>query len=146
MSEQFIHNEILIKAPIASVWQALVDPAMTQQYMYGCEVICDWQIGSPILWRGVQDGVVYVKGHLAELEEEKVFAFTVFDPLASYEDIPANYLTATYTLAEEEDHTKLTVTQGDYSKVADGQKRYEDSLAQGGWGAVLEQIQQLVEE
>ena len=141
----YIENEIVINASPQQVWQALVDPSVTPKYMFGCEVLCDWQPGSPILWKGVADGVVYVKGDLVSFEKPKKFAFTVFDPNAKYEDIPINYLTATYTLEEQNSGTLLKVSQGDYQTVAEGQQRYDDTLAQGGWAAVLQGIKQVVE-
>lgn len=146
MQDLFTKDEIRINAPASSVWKTLVDPEKTKHYMFGCKVICDWQIGSPILWKGAEDGVIYVTGTLLALEKEKIFSFTTFDPNATYEDIADNYLTATYTLHEHGDFTTLTVTQGDYSIVADGQKRYEDTIAAGGWSAVLKQIKKLCEK
>lgn len=146
MAALFTEDTIKINATMSEVWDALVNPEKTKQYMFGCEVVCNWQVGSPLLWKGAQDGVVYVKGKLVKLENEKVFAFTTFDPSASYEDIEANYLTATYALKKEGQHVILTVTQGDYSTVADGDKRYKDTLDQGGWSSVLEQIKEMLEE
>ena len=142
---RYIEDELLIHAPTSRVWDALVNPEKTQQYMYGCEVVSDWNVGSPVLWKGAVDGVVYVKGNLVILDEERALAFTLFDPHASYPDVPENYLTATYTLQPEGDTTHLTVTQGDFATVAEGDKRYEDSQAQGGWSAILSAIKELVE-
>ena len=141
----YIENEIIINASPQQVWQALVDPAVTPTYMFGCAVICDWLPGSPIHWKGVADGVVYVKGNLVSLDKPKRFAFTVFDPNAKYADVPENYLTATYTLSQHNTGTRLQVTQGDYETVAAGKQRYDDTLAQGGWQAVLDGIKQVVE-
>ena len=145
MSKLYTEDEVFIKAPVSKVWEALIDPEMTKQYMFGCEVECDWKPGSPVIWRGAEDGVEYVKGHLVQFEKEKCFAFTTFDPHAEYEDIPENYLTATYTLSSDHNGTTLKVTQGDYAAVAEGQKRYEDTIAQGGWGSVLAQIKAILE-
>ncbi len=141
----YTENEILIHAPVSEVWDTLMNPEKTKQYMYGCEVVSNWEIGSPVVWKGAADGVVYVKGTLVALEKERIFAFTTFDPNDSYQDIPENHLTATYTLQPQGDATLLVVTQGDYAAVADGNKRYEDTMAQGGWGSVLEAIKQVVD-
>ena len=141
----YTENEITIDAPVSEVWDTLTNPEKTKHYMYGCEVVSDWKIGSSVLWKGAEDSVVYVKGTLVALEEEKVFSFTTFDPNGTYEDVPENYLTATYTLRPEGNSTFLKVTQGDYAAVAEGDKRYEDTVAQGGWGSVLEAIKKLVE-
>jgi len=37
---------VKINAPVARVWQALVDPHMIKQYMFGTDVVTDWQEGS----------------------------------------------------------------------------------------------------
>jgi len=143
-----VQNTIDIKAPAAKVWDALVNPAQTKKYMFGCETVSDWKIGSELLWKGVFDGIeiVAVKGKIADLQPEKRLVYTTIDPNGSYADVPENYLTVTYTLSENNGVTNFTVTQGDYSKVADGQKRYEDTVAGGGWESILVEIKKLVEE
>lgn len=146
MDTLFTHDQIRIQAPPTAVWDALTNPTLTPAYMFGCEVLSEWKVGSTILWKGKEDGVLYVKGRIVTLEPEKKLAFTVFDPNASYEDIPANYLTATYTLEAAQGTTLLTVTQGDYAAVEDGAHRYRDTLAQGGWSSVLESIKNLLEQ
>ena len=145
METLYTEDEIQIMAPVSKVWKTLIDPKMTKKYMFGCEVACDWQIGGPILWKGAEDGIVYVKGKLVSFEKERLFSFTTFDPNDTYEDIPENYLTATYTLKPEGEVTTLRVTQGDYATVAEGKKRYEDTIAAGGWSAVLKEIKTMLE-
>ena len=50
----------------------------------------------------------------------------------------------TYTLTRLGDRsTKLEITQGDFSKVENGQKRYQDSL---GGSEILEKIKLLAEQ
>ncbi|GJM28493.1 MAG: ATPase [Cyclobacteriaceae bacterium] len=141
----FTDDSIIINAPVSTVWDALINPELTKQYMFGCEAKCSWKVGDPIEWIGSEDGVVYVKGSLVTFEPNKRFAFTVFDPHGSYADIPENYLTATYTLTPEGGNTHLNVIQGDYEKVAEGNKRYQDTMDQGGWNGVLESLKKIVE-
>ena len=145
MKTQYIEAEQVINASPTQVWDLLTNPERTPAYMFGCTVLCDWQVGSPMIWRGQADGVDYIKGSLVGLEPEKKLAFTVFDPLASYPDVPENYLTVTYTLSLVDGGTHLHVRQGDYALVAEGAKRYEDTQAQGGWSAVLKKIKELAE-
>ena len=122
-----IVNQIDIKAPASSVWDALTNPEMTKQYMFGCETISDWEIGSSLLWQGEYEGkkMVFVKGQIKELVPFKLLSYTVIDPNGSIPDIPENYLTVTYELVQKEGSTLLTVTQGDYNKVAEGARRFE---------------------
>jgi uncharacterized protein YndB with AHSA1/START domain len=144
----FIKNSISINAGAKKVWDALTDPEQTKKYMFGCEAISDWRIGSPLLWRGMYEGkeVVFVKGSIVELKPEKFLAYTTFDPHSAIEDIPENYLTVTYDLSFDNGKTTLTVTQGDYATVAEGERRYADSYNGGeGWNPILQAIKKLVE-
>lgn len=147
--ELVIKNTISIKAPASKVWDALVNPEQTKKYMFGCETVSDWKPGSTLLWRGNWEGkeMVFVKGAIVSIEPEKFLAYTVIDPLnTAIEDIPENYLTVTYSLVSANGDTLLTVTQGDYSKVAEGEKRYNDSYNNGeGWNPILQQIKALAE-
>jgi uncharacterized protein YndB with AHSA1/START domain len=43
---------ISINVPIAKAWDALVNPEMTKQYMFGTNVVSNWEVGSPIVWKG----------------------------------------------------------------------------------------------
>jgi len=117
--------------------------------MFGCETVSDWQPGSPLLWQGEFEGkpMVFVKGHIVRIEPGRHLEYTVFDPNGEIEDIPKNYLTVTYDLAGEDGHTKLTVTQGDYDTVADGERRYKESYNGGeGWNPILVKVKEQVED
>lgn len=144
-----IKNSISIKAPKAKVWDALVNPEQTKKYMFGCEPVTDWKPGSELLWNGVDDGklITFVKGKIVEIRPEEYLAYTVIDPNnTNVPDIPENYLTVTYSLEEKNGETKFSVTQGDYSTVADGQSRYDDTMKVGGWQTLLDVIKLLIEE
>ncbi len=148
MSELIIKNTITINAPAAKVWDALVNPQHTKIYMFGCETISDWKVGSPLLWQMLYEGkdFVAVKGNIVAIEPNTYLAYTVIDPNSAIADIPENYLTVTYQLVNDNDKTLLTVTQGDYSKVAEGDRRYNEAYNNGeGWNPILIQIKNLVE-
>jgi uncharacterized protein YndB with AHSA1/START domain len=143
-----VQNKILINAPASKVWDALTNPQQTKKYMFGCETVSDWKKGSPLLWKGSYEGkeMVFVKGIIADIQPGKFLAYTTIDPNGSLADIPENYLTVTYDLTTENGQTALTVTQGDYSKVADGENRYKETYNNGeGWNPILVQIKSLVE-
>ncbi|WP_333819822.1 SRPBCC family protein [Ohtaekwangia sp.] len=145
--ELIVRNSIQINAPVARVWDALTNPEQTKKYMYGCEALSDWKPGSPLIWKGIFDGkeLVAVKGNIVDIRENEYLAYTTIDPNMGLEDIPENYATVTYTLADNNGKTNLTVTQGDFAKLANGQQRYEDATREGGWGPLLEEIKKLVE-
>jgi uncharacterized protein YndB with AHSA1/START domain len=145
----FIKNNITIKAPAAKLWDWLVQPEKTKQYMFGCETVSDWKKGSQLFWKGQYEGkeVIYVEGRIVDIRPGKHLSYTVIDPNATFPHIPENYLTVTYDLEEKNGQTTFKVSQGDYSKVADGEKRYQESYNNGeGWNPILVQIKELVEK
>ena len=149
MSEPMIvRSSIHIQAPASKVWEALTSAELTKKYMFGCAAISDWQVGSPLLWKGVFNGaeIVAVKGNVVDFQPFHRLAFTTFDPNSAIEDIPENYVTATYTLTEADGGTLLEVSQGDFATVADGERRYNETDNNGqGWTPILVEIKKLVE-
>ncbi len=147
-TKKSVTNTITINAPAADVWDALVNPAKTKVYMFGCETVSDWKVGSDLLWRGNYEGkeMVFVKGKIKSIEPNKQLVYTVFDPFASYPDIPENHLNVTYKLEQQGQQTILTVIQDGFEGAAEGEKRYEDVYNKGeGWNPILVQIKALVE-
>jgi uncharacterized protein YndB with AHSA1/START domain len=148
MSEQLIiKNDIEINAPISKVWDALINPEQTPKYMYGCKAVSDFTVGSSLEWNATVEGKVttYVTGNIVSFEPEKLLEYTTFDPFGKYEDIPENYLTVKYNLSTKNGVTLFTVTQGDYSMVANGEERYNEAIKEGGWSSILTEIKNLVE-
>jgi uncharacterized protein YndB with AHSA1/START domain len=148
-NQLIVKSSVLIHAPAVKVWDVLTNPEQTKKYMFGCEAISDWKPGSDLRWKGNYEGkeMIFVKGKIVEIQPEKYLAYTTIDPNSGMEDIPENYLTVTYDLSEENGRTVLNVTQGDYSKVADGEKRYRETYNNGeGWNPILAEIKKLAED
>jgi uncharacterized protein YndB with AHSA1/START domain len=144
----FVKNSIIIQASTATVWDALVNPQQTKKYMFGCETESDWKVGSALLWTGEYEGkvMVFVKGHIVDIQPEKRLVYTTIDPNSTIDDVSENYLTVTYELSEEEGNTVLNVSQGDYATVAEGERRYKEAFNEGeGWNPILVEIKKLVE-
>ena len=145
-----VKNIISINASKSKVWNALIDPEQTKKYMFGCETVSDWKPGSTLLWKGTYESkeMIFVKGHVIDIQSEKLLSYTVIDPNnPAVPDIPENYLTVTYNLKEANGQTVLTASQGDFSKVKDGEKRYKEVYNNGdGWNPILVQIKKLAEK
>lgn len=144
----FISNQINIHAPIDVVWNALTNPTETKKYMFGCEAVSEWTAGSTLVWNGTYEAkeMTFVIGRIVNIIPKKYLAYTTFDPNSSLPDVPENYLTVTYTLKELNDSTILEVTQGDYSLVGDGEKRYNEAFNKGeGWNPILKAIKNMLE-
>ena len=146
-NQLMITNSITINAPAEKVWDALINPEQTKKYMFGCETVSDWKPGSELLWKGNYEGkeMIFVKGKIVKIIPLKFLSYTTIDPNSGIEDIPENYLTVTYDLKEENGQTILTATQGDYSTVGDGEKRFKETLDGGGWQPILEEIKKMLE-
>ena len=99
-----IVNTISINASAVKVWDALTNPEQTKKYMFGCETISDWKKGSTLIWKMIHEGkdFIPVKGHIVEIEPNKLLTYTVIDPNnPNIPDIPENYLSVTYLLEEK---------------------------------------------
>ncbi|MEO6358731.1 MAG: SRPBCC domain-containing protein [Ferruginibacter sp.] len=148
MEKLVVKNSVLIHAPVATVWDALVNPAQTKKYMFGCETVSDWKVGSPLLWSALYEGkeTVFVKGIIIDIVPQKLLKYTVIDPNAAMAEIPENYLNVTYELSGPNGEVNLTVTQDGFEGAADGEKRYQDVYNNGeGWNPILVQIKALAE-
>jgi uncharacterized protein YndB with AHSA1/START domain len=129
-----------ISATATEVWNALTDPKLIKQYLFGTDVITDWQVGSPILYRGVWQGQPYEdKGRVMDVEPERRLITTFWSSLSGLTDSPENYYDVTYDLTPDGDGTKLTVTQGNIVDEND-RKHAEDN-----WNEVLKAIKALLE-
>ncbi len=149
MNTLIVENSIVFHAPTATVWNALTNPEQTRKYMYGCEALSDWQPGSPLIWQYQDEagnGQIAVQGHIVAIDPERFLAYTAVDPHATVDDPSEQPITITYTLTKENGQTVLTVTQGDYAQVTDGERRYQEADNNGeGWNPILQQIRALVE-
>jgi uncharacterized protein YndB with AHSA1/START domain len=144
MGELIIRKAIEVNAPVETLWKILTDAKFIPQYMFGCNAETAWKPGSPLLWKGVADGKLYVKGHIVSIDPPRRLVYTIFDPNSTIKDTPQNYLTMTYDLKRSGDRASvLEITQGDYAVVEDGENRYKHSL--DGDDSVLEGIKKLAE-
>jgi uncharacterized protein YndB with AHSA1/START domain len=142
-NELIVKKEIILNATPAEVWDALTNPEKTKFYMFNCKVVTDWKVGSPIVWEGAEDGKEYVKGNVLKFEKDKLLEYITFDPNSETKDDPENHLSVNMQLVPEGDRTLLKITQGDFSKVSNAQKRYDETIL--GWEYALGGLKNLIE-
>ena len=113
MNKPFIAKAaITINVPTSKVWDALTNPLLIKQYLFGTEVTTDWQVGSPITYTGTWEGKAYEdKGRVLQNEPGKLLVSTFWSSLSGLPDTPENYKTVRYELSTEGNGTRLTVTQ-----------------------------------
>lgn len=141
MQENLISKtSITIDAPIAKVWDALVNPAMTKKYLFGAEVASDWKVGSPITFKGEYQGKTYEdKGIILEVKPERLLRYTHWSNLSGLPDIPENYHGLTWDLSSEGNRTKLSLAQD--NNATEKAREHSDQF----WTGVLATIKQLAE-
>ena len=132
--------QVTIHAPLTTVWNALIDPAMIKQYLFGTQAISDWKVGSSIAYKGEWEGKTYEdKGVILALEPEKLLKSTYWSSFSGTADSPEIYNTVTYALSSDGDQTILTITQ---DNIVDEAKR---NHSQGNWTMVLHTLKKLLE-
>jgi uncharacterized protein YndB with AHSA1/START domain len=142
MDKKFVARRTLaINAPIAKVWDALVNPRMIKQYMFGTNAVSEWKEGSPIVFRGEWEGKRYEdKGVILQLEPERVLQYTHFSPLSGLPDTPENYHTVTVELTSQGTRTLLSLSQ-DNNASEQAREHSEKS-----WGIMLASLRDLLEK
>ena len=129
-----------INAPASKIWQALVNPEIIKQYLFNTEVISDWKVGSPIIYRGEWEGKPFEdKGKILAMEPEKLLKSTHWSPLSGVPDTPENYHTVTYTLSEADDGVEVTITQDNNAS------EEEKAHSEKNWQTVLKGMKDLLE-
>jgi uncharacterized protein YndB with AHSA1/START domain len=129
-----------IHAPVSRVWDAITKPELIKQYLFGTDVISDWKLGSPIIYKGEWEGKPFEdKGKILKIERERTLVTTHWSPLSGVPDSPENYHTVTYTLSEEGDDTEVTITQ-------DNNASEEEKIhSEQNWKTMLDGMKRMLE-
>jgi uncharacterized protein YndB with AHSA1/START domain len=125
---------------VSKVWDALTKPDLIKQYLFGTDVTTDWQVGSPITYKGIWEGKPYEdKGKILQIEEGKLLVSTFWSALAGKPDVPENYQTIRYELSANGDGTILTLTQDNNASQEEANHSAEN------WKMVLDGLKKLLE-
>jgi uncharacterized protein YndB with AHSA1/START domain len=134
---------IAIGAPIQKVWDALINPEMIKQYMFGTNVHSDWKEGSAIIWSGEWQGKTYEdKGTILKIEKEHLLQYSHFSPIGGKPDIPENYNTITIELIEiSADCARTNVTLWQDNNESEEAREHSEK----NWRMVLNDLKELLE-
>ena len=134
-------SSITINAPISKVWQALTDPAMIKEYLFGTNTITDWKKGSPISYEGEWEGKKYKdKGTIIDIVPQKLLHTTYWSSMSGKEDKPENYNNVIYELEPRNETTIVTISQDNIENEAQLEHMKQN------WGTVLESMKKLLEK
>ena len=130
-----------INAPAQKVWDALTDPEVIRQYMFGTSVISDWKQESPIVWKGEWQGKKYEdRGVILKLEPERLIQYSHFSPLSGKPDLPENYHTVTIELVSHGVETAISLSQ-DNNETDQAREHSEEN-----WKMMLASLKKLLEK
>ena len=150
MTKLIVEKSIDIDAPASTVWRVLTTPEFTQQWsgFFGATgpIDAEWKVGGRVLWKNA-DGQVYVSGTVIALEQDRLLKFAVratnkaMQPTSGLDE---DDITQTYALSEHEGRTTLSISHGDFSKLANGEQIRPNAAAV--WDRVLPKIKELAEQ
>jgi uncharacterized protein YndB with AHSA1/START domain len=141
MNKTFIAKAIItINEPSSKVWEALTTPSMIKQYFFGVDIVTDWKVGSPIIYKGQWQGKSFEdKGKILKFEPEKVLISTHWSPLSGVSDSPENYHTVIYELSGRGGDTQVTITQDNNAS------EEEKADSERNWNMMLDGLKKLLE-
>lgn len=134
------HASISIQASPAKVWDALINPAVIKQYMFGTEAVSDWKKGGTVVYCGEWEGEPYEDtGIILVIEPEKRIVMDYSSSFSGDTDNPQNHRVLTYLLEAQDGQTVLTVTQDNNPS--------EEAAVEStqSWQSILQTIKKLLE-
>ena len=132
---------IKINASTDKVWDALVNPQVIKQYMFGTQVVSDWKEGSQIVWKGEWQGKSYEdKGVILQLKPGHTIQYSHFSPLSGLPDKPENYHKVTIELSNSVTETLVSLSQDNNSTEQDREHSEQN------WGMMLIAMKKLLED
>ncbi len=142
MDRAFISkNAIVINAPVAMVWESLINPEIVKKYFWGAEMSTDWKVGSPISFKGEFKGNRFEeKGEILQFSPEKLIQYSHWSNLEGIPDVPENYRNWSFELLQEGTSVNLTIAEDNIP--TEKQRKRSDEF----WQDVLNKIKQLLEE
>jgi uncharacterized protein YndB with AHSA1/START domain len=135
-----LKTSLSIAAPIEKVWAALITPKIVKEYFFGTQLVTDWQVGNPIIFRGEWEGTAYEdKGTVLAFEPHKLLKYNYLSSWSEKADLPENYDNITYAVHEADGQTVVTITQDGFE--SEEKRNHSEQNWQaifGGMKAILE--------
>ena len=134
-------SSTIINAPVNKVWEALTNPSLIKQYLFGTNTITDWKKGSPITYEGEWEGKAYKdKGKIVDIIPEKLLHTTYWSSMSGKEDRPENYNNVLYEVEEQNGGTLVTISQDNIKDEKELEHMNQN------WGIVLDSMKKLLEK
>ena len=141
MSSDSIEREIVIEAPVETVWSIVTEPQNIARW-FANEAEVDLRPGGDVLFRF--DSGVDGKGVVEKVEPPHLFAFRWISPEPERDMVAAqgHYTTVEFSLQGQGEGTLLRVVESGFAAL-EGTAAENAALAErhiGGWGMFLERL------
>lgn len=141
MKDLIVKKTIGIKAPTSKVWDALTNPNLIRQWLYGTNTISEWKVGSPIVFTGNWQGTEYKdKGTILKIVPGKILQYDYWSSFSGLTDSPENYSVISIELIPKDRSTELMLTQTNFAD----EKMCKDS--DKNWDTTLDTMKKLIEK
>jgi uncharacterized protein YndB with AHSA1/START domain len=136
-----VSKSIVVNAAPGKVWEALTNPEIIKEYLFGPETITDWKAGSEIVFQGEYNGIKYRdKGVVQKNVLQELLSYRYWSAFSGLEDKPENYSLVTYSLVDKgNNQTELTWAQQGFAT----REGYQHSMS--GMDAFLKHIKDIIE-
>ena len=132
---------IVIDAPRARVWEALTKPELVKRYFFDTEMTTDWNLNSPIVFRGEWQGKPYEDhGTVLNFEPQEAFSYSYWSSWSGHDDIPELRQIIQCRLSEEPGGIRVGIEQSNIST----QELADQSTK--NWNEALGGLKKLFEE
>lgn len=139
MNTPIVRTSILIHSTIEKVWEAITKPELVKQYFFGTDLVTTWEVGTPIVFKGLWEGKKYEdKGIVQSYIYEKSLSYTYRSSSETGPDVPESYKLITYEVTQKDAGIELSISQ-----TADDEEKAKHS--EGNWNMVLDGVKTLLE-
>jgi len=130
-----------INAPVNKVWEALTNPSLIKEYLFGTNTITNWKKGSPITYEGEWEGKAYKdKGYIIDIIPGKLLHTTYWSSIGGKEDKPENYNNVIYEVEPQNGGVLITISQDNIKDEEELEHMKQN------WGMVLESMKKMLEK
>lgn len=144
MRSPVVELETIIDGDVDAVWRALTMPELIKKYLFGAEVITDWEVGHPITFRGEWNGKPFTdRGEIRTIDPGHELSYTHWSELEGESSVPQHQQLVRYRLASQGALTKLTLAQFNMGGSEPDEKKREEYRR--NWKAMLDGLRETVE-
>jgi len=144
MKKLFVEKSVDINAPASEVWEVLTNPILSKEWIKewwpDFEILeSDWKEGSPVIWK-IKGAKIGSEGKVTTVQPPTnlQFSFQVNDPSK-----PPYQEKVIYQLSEQDGHTHLLVSVGDFGDTPEHELCYPGAVE--SWDKSLPKIKGLAE-